>query len=188
MTDLLWWIIFDVLLPFLFYRLFKNPSRPKLPWGTKLLYTLLALITFISLLISLLGFAVALLGLMMNSSLTAKDLLIAIHLLVLPIFNGVMLFIIPRLITTQAIISFIGMVISANFLAWIGFGGLAFRVSTNTDLITTFVIYAICLFCFVLSVIMWVWSDKIGTSESPITPPKRRNNVNQEPDFLRSEK
>lgn len=188
MADLLWWIVFDVLLPFLFYRLFKNSSRPKLPLGTNILYTLLALMTFISLLISLLGFAVGLLSLLMTPTLTATNWLTTLHLLLLPLLNGVMLFIIPRLISPEAILAFIGMVISANLPAWMGFRSVLVRTSINTDTTTTVAIFAICLCCFALSVALWVWSDKMSISEPPTTPPKRRYNVNKEPDFLRTEK
>lgn len=162
MTDLLWWIIFEVVLPFIFYRLFKNPSRPELPWGTKLLYILLALITFINLLISLLGLGGALPGLMMIQTLTKKDWIPELYLLLLPIFNGVMLFIIPRQISSQAISSVMGMVISANLPIWIALVSIVSYSPINTESATAFVIYAFCFCCFVLSLWLWIWWEKLS--------------------------
>ena len=186
--DFVLWIIFDVLLPFLFYRLFKNPARPKLSLGTNILYTLLVLIALISLLISLLGLGVALPGLQMFQTLTPNDWITEIYLLILPILNSVMLFIIPRQISSQAIRAFIGMVTSANLPAWIGFGSIVLYSPLNTESITMLTIFGICLAGFILSLWLWVWWEKLSISKPPTTPPKRRYNVNKEPDFLRTEK
>lgn len=188
MADLLWRIIFDALLPFLFHRLFKNPSRPKLSWGTNILYILLVLITFINLLISLLGLGVVLPGQMMIQTLTKKDWIPELYLLLLPIFNGVMLFILPRQISSQAISSVMGMVISANLPIWIAIGSIVSYSPINTESMTAFVIYAFCFCCFVLSLWLWIWWEKLSPAEPLPTPPQRRYNVNKEPDFLRSKK